>query len=83
MVEPKKQWLRIDQNAQQYAALAEAFRGLRTSILHCNPERSPRSLLISSAELGEGKTTIATNLVISLAQLGKRVLLIDGDALPQ
>ena len=79
MVEPKKQWLRIDQNAQQYAALAEAFRGLRTSILHCNPERSPRSLLISSAELGEGKTTIATNLVISLAQLGKRVLLIDGD----
>ena len=41
--------------------------------------RPPRSLTFVSAEPGEGKTTIASNLAISLAQLRKRVLLIDGD----
>ena len=39
----------------------------------------PRSLLVSSAQPGEGKTTVSANLAISLAQLGQRVLLIDGD----
>src|SRR5207237_10911327 len=39
----------------------------------------PRSLLITSTQAGEGKTTIATNLAISLAQLGQRVLLVDAD----
>jgi capsular exopolysaccharide synthesis family protein len=38
-----------------------------------------RSLLVSSATMGEGKTTISSNIAIALAQLGKRVLLIDAD----
>ena len=75
------EWLRIDhkQNSTQDWALAEAFRNLRTSVLFSIADRQPRSLAILSADPGEGKTTICANLAISLSQLGKRVLLIDGD----
>jgi polysaccharide biosynthesis transport protein len=72
-------WYRIDELAPQYSALAEAFRSLRTSVLLSAAGQPPRSLLVSSAQPGEGKTTISANLAISLAQLGQRVLLIDCD----
>jgi polysaccharide biosynthesis transport protein len=74
-----KAWIRIDGNGTQHSALSEAFRGLRTSVLLSAAGRPPRSLTFVSAEPGEGKTTVASNLAISLAQLGKRVLLVDGD----
>jgi len=72
-------WYRIDDLAPQHSALVEAFRSLRTSVLLSAAGQPPRSLLVSSAQPGEGKTTVSANLAISLAQLGQRVLLIDGD----
>lgn len=75
----EKSRIRIDEGATQHSTVSEAFRGLRTSVLLSRARRPPRSLIFCSAEPGEGKTTVASNLAISLAQLGRRVLLIDGD----
>ncbi len=59
------------------AADSEAFRTLRTS-LALNAEVADR-LLVSSAEPGDGKTTITANLAVAFAQAGKRTLVIDAD----
>jgi capsular exopolysaccharide synthesis family protein len=59
------------------AAESEAFRTLRTT-LGLNKHESTR-LVISSAEPGDGKTTVVANLAVSFAQSGKRTLLIDAD----
>jgi capsular exopolysaccharide synthesis family protein len=61
------------------STLAEAYKQLRTSILLSTAGRAPRTLLITSAKAGEGKTTTAVNTAVSLAQTGARVLLIDAD----
>nr|WP_281502825.1 polysaccharide biosynthesis tyrosine autokinase [Ancylobacter crimeensis] len=59
--------------------LAEAFRSLRTSLQVSTPEGVPKSLLITSSQPGEGKSTTAVALAQNFAQLGYRVLLIDAD----
>ena len=61
------------------AEAAEAYRELRTSILLSNPGRPPQRLLITSALPEEGKTATAINLATVLAQLGRRVLVVDTD----
>lgn len=71
-------WNRIEGNGDN-RALVEAFHALRTSVLLSTAKRPPTSLLITSAQPSEGKTTVAANLAISLAQLGERVLIIDAD----
>jgi non-specific protein-tyrosine kinase len=58
---------------------AEAFRSLRASIQLNAPHRSLRVLVVTSASAGEGKTFVASNLAIALAQAGQRVLLVDAD----
>jgi capsular exopolysaccharide synthesis family protein len=75
-------WNRIkvtEANGVHNNALAEAFHGLRTSVLLSTAKRPPATLLVTSAQQGEGKTTVAANLAASLAQLGESVLLIDAD----
>jgi len=61
------------------AAQSEAYRSLRTSILLSTPGKSPRVIVLTSAQPTEGKTKTAVNLSIILAQLGSRVLLVDSD----
>jgi capsular exopolysaccharide synthesis family protein len=76
---PAAAWHRIDAEGPQHTPLIEAFRSLRTSILLSTADRPPSTLLVSSTQPGEGKTTIASNLAIALAQVGQRVLLVDAD----
>jgi succinoglycan biosynthesis transport protein ExoP len=76
---PATEWHRIDVDGARQPHLVEAFRSLRTSILLSTGDGPPSSLLITSTQPAEGKTTIASNLAIALAQVGRRVLLVDAD----
>lgn len=58
---------------------ADAFRGLRTNLEFMAVDKPMKKLFISSAEASDGKTTIALNLAIVMAQSEKKVILIDAD----
>ena len=61
------------------SSIAEAYRVLRTSVLLSSVDKPPKTILVTSGQPGEGKTTTAVNTAISLAQLGSSVLIIDCD----
>lgn len=61
------------------SALAESYKTTRTNLDFLRRNRRAQVLLISSAHPGDGKSTTASNLAITLANTGRRVLLIDGD----
>ncbi len=66
--------------AHAASPLAEVFRSLRTTILYSAPESPPRVMMVTSIHPGEGKTSLATNLAVTLAELDAGpVLLIDAD----
>ena len=58
---------------------AEAFRVLQAKLPFLNPGAPVRTILVTSATRGEGKSTISSNLAVALAQRGSKVLLIDAD----
>src|SRR6185436_19857163 len=57
----------------------EAFKTVRTNVLFSSAEEGLRTLVVTSAGPGEGKSIVAANLALALAQAGQRVLLIDAD----
>ena len=59
--------------------MAETFRSIRTSLLFMLGEPDQKVILITSTMSGEGKTFIASNLAVSLALLGKKVIIVGLD----
>lgn len=57
----------------------EAFRRLRTNILTPEDGEDSQVLLITSAQRGEGKSTVAANLAVTLAQSGRQIIIVDCD----
>ena len=66
-------------NASQRSPLAESYRQLRTSVLLSSAGGAPQTLLVTSSQPGEGKTTTAVNTAVILAQTGVKVVLVDAD----
>ena len=60
---------------------AEAYRILRMNIERANEDRDVRSMMLTSAVAGEGKSTTAANLAVTLARAGRNVILVDADFL--
>ena len=65
--------------AESQTMAAEAYRALRTNLSYVSPAKPPRVIVVTSALSGDGKTTSASNLAVTLAQQNKRVLLIDAE----
>ena len=65
--------------ADPRSAFSEAYRSVRTALQFSTDRGVPRVLLVTSASPAEGKSTTALTLARNFAQLGKRVLLIEGD----
>jgi capsular exopolysaccharide synthesis family protein len=61
------------------SSIAESYRQLRTSLLLSSAGHAPRTLLVTSSQPAEGKTTTSVNTAISLAQTGASVLIVDAD----
>lgn len=61
------------------SAFSEAYRSLRTALQFSTDKGVPKTLLVTSSNMAEGKSTTAHVLAFKFAQLGKRVLLIDCD----
>jgi len=61
------------------SALSESFRLIRTSVLFASPDFQPKSILMTSTQPLEGKTTCSSNLAISFTQADMKVVLIDAD----
>jgi capsular exopolysaccharide synthesis family protein len=58
---------------------AEAFKVVRANLDCSRRNQGARVIMVTSPCSGEGKTTVASNLAICLAQVGRRVLLVDAD----
>src|SRR6266480_2275939 len=66
-------------NGSQRSALAESYRQLRTLVILSSAGGAPKTLLVTSSQPGEGKTTTVVNTAMILAQTGAKVIIIDGD----
>ena len=70
---------RLIVHEQPKSPIAEAYRTLRTNIQYARVDGDLKVLLFTSAGPGEGKSTVAANSAVALAQTGRRVILVDCD----
>jgi len=61
------------------SAIAEAYRTIRTAVFFGVPKGEAKTILITSPDAGDGKTTLVSNLAITMAQAGQKTLIVDAD----
>jgi capsular exopolysaccharide synthesis family protein len=59
--------------------VAEAYRSIRTSLDYLSPDKTLKSIMVTSSGAGEGKSFMISNLAITIAQNGNNVIIIDAD----
>jgi len=64
---------------QPQASAAEGYRILRTNIRFAEPDKRLKTLVLSSAMVGEGKSVSVANLAVAISQTGQKTLLVDAD----
>jgi capsular exopolysaccharide synthesis family protein len=64
---------------ERHSPMAEAYRHLRTSLLFSSAGKPPQTILVTSSQPSEGKTTTAINTAVTLAQSDTDVVIIDCD----
>ena len=69
---PAVDWTRFGEGA-------EAFRTLRANLQYLGVRRPIRTILLTSASAGQGKTTVSANLAIAIARSGSSALVVEGD----
>jgi|GEM_PF-123210 len=77
--EPKKIQSKLISHFDQKGPIPEAYRMFNTNLQYLTPDEPLKSILITSAGAGEGKSTTAANLAIATAELGNKTLLLDMD----
>jgi non-specific protein-tyrosine kinase len=75
----KRDETRLMTLAEPKSAVSESYRTLRTSMLFAAAQRGIKTVLVTSASAGEGKSTTASNLAVVLANADKRVIVINAD----
>ena len=79
-VEDAKAGLQLLQPQDDRHGFVEAYRNLRSSLLYMATEgKRPKTIIVTSAVPGDGKSVTIANLAITMAQAGSRVLLVDAD----
>jgi len=64
---------------QEHSLISESIRNLRTMVDFAEVGSKTKSVIVSSSVQGEGKSYVAGNLAVAIAQAGERVLIVDGD----
>lgn len=64
---------------QEHSLISESIRNLRTMVDFAEVGSKSKSVIVSSSVQGEGKSYVAGNLAVAIAQAGEKVLIVDGD----
>lgn len=74
-----KNYTELIVNVQPKSPIAESFKTFRTNIMFSLQNKNLSTILVTSGTMGEGKTFISSNLAVTFANSGKKVILIDAD----